>query len=82
MLFSVSVKFILTTKTRLVADTRVVLVVLEARMLIGPILILSENLKNLFKLELNQNQKLIQFLNHSKSKVLYFIMIIVNLETR
>ena len=73
MLYLAFVKFIPTTKMPLVADIKVVLVVLEAKMLIGPILILSENLKNLFKLELNQNQKQIQFSNLSKSKVFDFI---------
>merc|ERR1712131_124544 len=56
-------KFIPMTKTRLVVVIKVVLVVLEVRMLIGRILIRFENLKNQFKLELNQNQKQIQFLN-------------------
>ena len=64
----VSEKFIPMTKTQLVVDTKVALVVSEARTLIGPILILLENLRNRFKLELNQNQKSIQFLNLRKSK--------------
>ena len=67
--YLVFAKFILMMKMRLVVDIKVVQVVLEARMLIGRILIRFENLKNQFKLELNQNQKQIQFLNLRKSQV-------------
>ena len=68
-----SEKFIPMMKTPLVGDIKVALVVSEARMLIGRILILLENLKSQFKLELNQNQKSIQFLNLRKSKMVFIL---------
>ena len=68
-----SEKFIPMTKTQLVVGIKVALVVSEARTLIGPILIHLENLKSRFKLELNQNQKSIQFLNLRKSDRVYIL---------
>ena len=68
-----SEKFIPMTKTQLVVGIKVALVVSEARTLIGPILIHLENLKSRFKLELNQNQKSIQFLNLRKYDRVYIL---------